>query len=146
MQNTVTIILPVLNEEKNINVFLEKVSKVLPKNHEILFCLDPSSDRSEEILKKAYYQDPRIKFITFSRRVGQPMATLAGLGMSSGDAVIVMDVALKKELGVGDFLVELPVKDRNAKKIELSFSCFQALPKGDGRPVGGKTNFIGFNK
>ena len=96
----ISLVVPIFNEEKNINVFLKKVSKVLPKNHEILFCLDPSSDCSEEILKKAHQEDARIKFITFSRRVGQPMATLAGLGMSSGDAVIVMDVDMQDPPGL----------------------------------------------
>ena len=61
----ISLVVPIFNEEKNINVFLEKASKVLPKKHEILFCLDPSTDRSEQILKKAHQQDARIKFITF---------------------------------------------------------------------------------
>jgi polyisoprenyl-phosphate glycosyltransferase len=39
--------------------------------------------------------DARIKLLRFSRRFGQPMATLAGLQYSSGDAVVVMDVDLQ---------------------------------------------------
>jgi len=39
--------------------------------------------------------DARIRLLKFSRRFGQPMATLAGLQYSSGDAVIVMDVDLQ---------------------------------------------------
>ena len=39
--------------------------------------------------------DPRIKLLKFSRRFGQPMATIAGLQYSAGDAVIVMDVDLQ---------------------------------------------------
>ena len=50
--------------------------------------------RAEYILR-ARERDPRIKLITFSRRFGQPMATLAGLQYSRGDAVIVMDVDLQ---------------------------------------------------
>ena len=65
------------------------------RNWEMIFCLDPSSDNSEKIILQAREKDTRIKLITFSRRVGQPMATLAGLQMSSGDAVIVMDVDMQ---------------------------------------------------
>lgn len=62
---------------------------------EIIFCLDPSLDRSEDILIQANREDPRVKFLLFSRRFGQPMATLAGLKYSSGQAVIVMDVDMQ---------------------------------------------------
>lgn len=64
-------------------------------NFEIIFCLDPSLDRSEDILIQANREDPRVKFLLFSRRFGQPMATLAGLKYSSGQAVIVMDVDMQ---------------------------------------------------
>jgi dolichol-phosphate mannosyltransferase len=63
--------------------------------YEVIFCLDPSSDKSEKMILQSREKDPRIKLITFSRRVGQPMATLAGLQMSSGGAVIVMDVDMQ---------------------------------------------------
>ncbi len=39
--------------------------------------------------------DARIKLLKFSRRFGQPMATLAGLEYSSGEAVVAMDVDLQ---------------------------------------------------
>jgi len=40
-------------------------------------------------------QDQRVKLLRFSRRIGQPKATLGGLHYSSGQAVIVMDVDLQ---------------------------------------------------
>lgn len=92
---TVSIVVPIFKEERNIPEFLSQVSQYLPKRHEIIFCLDPSPDRSEKILEDAHRRDSRIKLLTFSRRVGQPMATLAGLEFSSGQAVIVMDVDLQ---------------------------------------------------
>jgi dolichol-phosphate mannosyltransferase len=39
--------------------------------------------------------NPRIKLLKFSRRVGQPMATLGGLQYARGEAVVVMDVDLQ---------------------------------------------------
>lgn len=40
-------------------------------------------------------RDARVKLIKFSRRFGQPMATIAGLSYATGAAVIVMDVDLQ---------------------------------------------------
>ena len=97
-EKQLSLIIPVFNESKNICIFLERIKKVLVKQnalYEIIFCADPSADKTDEIILKARKNDRRIKLITFSRRIGQPMATLAGLEMSSGDAAIVMDVDMQ---------------------------------------------------
>jgi dolichol-phosphate mannosyltransferase len=57
--------------------------------------MDPSPDRTEDVILELRGQDPRIKLLKFSRRFGQPMSSLAGLEYSRGDAVIVMDVDLQ---------------------------------------------------
>jgi len=94
----ITFVVPIYNEEKNIVFFLESLHASIPQKnfeYEVIFCLDPSSDNSERLILQLRKKESRIKLITFSRRVGQPMATLAGLQMSSGDAVIVMDVDMQ---------------------------------------------------
>ncbi|MBV9490568.1 MAG: glycosyltransferase family 2 protein [Verrucomicrobia bacterium] len=93
-----SVVVPVYKEEGNIPEFLVRMKQVLgqvSERYEIIFCLDPSPDRSEELILKAREQDSRIKLLTFSRRFGQPMATLAGLQYSSGAAVVVIDVDLQ---------------------------------------------------
>src|SRR5882757_1535013 len=93
-----SIIVPVYKEEKNIPEFLRRIRPVLStisEDYEIVFSLDPSPDRTEEVILEARAQDERIKLLRFSRRFGQPMATLAGMEYSRGDAVIVMDVDLQ---------------------------------------------------
>ena len=65
------------------------------EDYEIIFSLDPSPDRTEEVILAERERDERIKLLKFSRRFGQPMATLAGLQYSRGAAVIVMDVDLQ---------------------------------------------------
>jgi dolichol-phosphate mannosyltransferase len=93
-----SIIVPVYKEESNVPEFLRRMACILDavtKSYEIIFALDPSPDRTEEVILNARAHDPRIKLLKFSRRFGQPMATLAGLQYSSGDAVIVMDVDLQ---------------------------------------------------
>jgi dolichol-phosphate mannosyltransferase len=94
----VSIIVPVYREEKNIPEFLRRIRPVLAAvtaDYEIIFSLDPSPDRTEEVILEARAADPRVKLLKFSRRFGQPMATLAGMQYSTGEAVIVMDVDMQ---------------------------------------------------
>ena len=67
----------------------------ITQDYEIIFSMDPSPDRTEDVVLAERAQDKRIKLLKFSRRFGQPMATLAGMDYSRGDAVIVMDVDLQ---------------------------------------------------
>lgn len=93
-----SLVVPVYKEEKNIPEFLRRLRPILTgitEDYEIIFSLDPSPDRTEDVILEQRAQDARIKLLKFSRRFGQPMATLAGLQYSRGDAVIVMDVDLQ---------------------------------------------------
>jgi len=96
----ISIIVPVYREERNVPEFIRRVVPILEKEtsrFEIIFALDPSPDRTEEVILEARAGDSRIKCLKFSRRFGQPMASIAGLQYSSGDAVIVMDVDLQDQ-------------------------------------------------
>lgn len=93
-----SIVVPVYKEEKNIPEYLRRIRPILSgitEDYELIFALDPSPDRTEDVILEQRASDPRIKLLKFSRRFGQPMATLAGLQFSTGDAAIVMDVDLQ---------------------------------------------------
>jgi polyisoprenyl-phosphate glycosyltransferase len=94
----ISIVVPVYKEERNIPEFLSRVVTIvegITRDFEIIFAMDPSPDRTEEIILEHRSRDRRIKLLKFSRRFGQPMATLAGLQYAGGEAVIVMDVDLQ---------------------------------------------------
>ncbi len=94
----ISIVTPVYKEEKNILPFVQRVTSTLSKiteDFEIIFCMDPCPDNTEVEILKCRMGDKRIKYLKFSRRFGQPMATLAGLHHAKGDAVIVIDVDLQ---------------------------------------------------
>lgn len=94
----ISLVVPVYREEGTIPVFLERVRPILDAiapAYEIIFCMDPSPDRTEDVILAHREKDDRIKLIKFSRRFGQPMATLAGLRHSAGQAVVVIDVDLQ---------------------------------------------------
>jgi polyisoprenyl-phosphate glycosyltransferase len=93
-----SVIVPVYKEEGNIDEFLRRICTILgsvSSAFEIIFALDPSPDRTEEKILAARENEDRIKLLKFSRRFGQPFATLAGLQYSSGDVIVVIDVDLQ---------------------------------------------------
>jgi glycosyltransferase involved in cell wall biosynthesis len=97
---TLSIVVPVYNEQDTVPTFYERTAAVLDRagcDWEIVFALDPSTDRTEEIILALRERDERVKLLRFSRRFGQPAATLAGLAASTGDAVVVIDVDLQDQ-------------------------------------------------
>ena len=93
-----SVVIPAYNEEANIERVYARLRDVLDDlglQWELIFSVDPSTDRTEELILALNEADPRVKLLRFSRRFGQPMATLAGLEASSGDAVVVIDCDLQ---------------------------------------------------
>jgi glycosyltransferase involved in cell wall biosynthesis len=93
-----SLVVPVYKEEKNIPEFIRRIGPILgaiTQDYEIIFSMDPSPDRTEDVILEHRVADPRIKLLKFSRRFGQPMASLAGMEYSKGEAVIVMDVDMQ---------------------------------------------------
>jgi glycosyltransferase involved in cell wall biosynthesis len=89
-----SVVIPARNEEENIEPLYSRLAAVLDaidEECEIIFSVDPSTDRTEELVGALCERDRRVRMLRFSRRFGQPMAILAGMEASSGDAVIVID-------------------------------------------------------
>jgi len=93
-----SVVVPAYNEETNVERVYERLAGVLDAldmEWELLFSVDPCTDRTEELILGLRERDPRVKMLRFSRRVGQPMATIAGMAKASGDAVVVIDCDLQ---------------------------------------------------
>lgn len=93
-----SVIVPVYKEEANIQPFLDRIVSILTKmnlRYEIVFCLDPSPDQTEQVIQKAIDENPNIKLFVFSRRFGQPAATMAGILFCQGESCVVIDVDLQ---------------------------------------------------
>jgi polyisoprenyl-phosphate glycosyltransferase len=93
-----SVVVPVYNEEASIGPFLSRVVPIVEQavsTYELIFCVDPSSDATEQVLIEARRTNPRIKYVVFSRRFGQPAAVIAGVDLAAGRAVIVIDVDLQ---------------------------------------------------
>jgi dolichol-phosphate mannosyltransferase len=94
----ISLVVPVYKEEANIRPFLARAEKVfadIGRPYEIIFALDPSPDRTAEVIKLEIARNPNIKLMLFSRRFGQPAATIAGILAARGDYCAVIDVDLQ---------------------------------------------------
>jgi dolichol-phosphate mannosyltransferase len=93
----ITVVVPVYKEEANIVPFLTRIEPTLERigAYEILFCLDPSPDHTEQVIVEQIARNPKIGLLVFSRRFGQPSAVIAGIRHSSGDTCVVIDVDLQ---------------------------------------------------
>lgn len=96
---SLSVVLPAYNEESNVEQAYERLRVVLDSIDldwwELIFSVDPSTDRTEDAILALREQDSRVKMLRFSRRFGQPSATIAGMEASTGDAVVVMDCDLQ---------------------------------------------------
>ena len=93
-----SVVVPAYNEEANVGPLYERLRSVLDPldlTWELIFSVDPCSDGTEQAILELNERDPRVKMLRFSRRFGQPMATLAGLEAASGDAAVVIDCDLQ---------------------------------------------------
>ena len=99
MKPSLSIVIPVYNEEQNLPELLRRVvesCRALGCVFEIVFVNDGSKDRSAEILAEAARQNPReIIAVLLNRNYGQHNAIFAGYGVSRGDLVINLDADLQ---------------------------------------------------
>ena len=94
----ISIIVPCYNEEQAIPFFYDEITKIaeeMKNNFEFIFINDGSKDKTIEVIKQYSKKDKRVKYIHFSRNFGKEAAMLAGLKLSTGDYVAIMDADLQ---------------------------------------------------
>lgn len=98
-KRTVTILVPLYNEETVLPLFYDEISRVIDAAPDygftLLFVDDGSKDASLSIVRNLATQDPRISYVALSRNFGKERALLAGFDASDGDATIVIDADLQ---------------------------------------------------
>jgi undecaprenyl-phosphate 4-deoxy-4-formamido-L-arabinose transferase len=95
----VSVVVPVYNEEANLEEFFRRALAVLdalPGPYELLIVDDGSRDRSIEILKAWAARRPDVvRVLELSRNFGQHPAILAGFRDVTGDVVVTLDADLQ---------------------------------------------------
>ena len=95
---TISVVVPCLNEQEAIPLFYSaflKETAGMDVAFEFWFVDDGSTDGTLEALKRLRAEDPRVKYISFSRNFGKESAMYAGMEAAEGDYVAIMDVDLQ---------------------------------------------------
>lgn len=98
LQQLLSIVVPVYNEEDVFEEFYRRLSSVLdsvPMRAEIIVVNDGSRDGTLDILKRLYEHDSRLAIVDLSRNFGKEIALTAGLHRANGDAIVVIDADLQ---------------------------------------------------
>lgn len=100
MEEKISFVLPVYNEELNIeNLYSEikSVAQKLDSPYETIFVDDYSKDNSLAIIKKLSENNPDVRYISFEKNCGQSAALYAGFQHATGDIIITMDADLQND-------------------------------------------------
>lgn len=98
IEKTISIIVPVKDEEEAIFPFMREIYNELSNLNykwEVLFINDGSKDGTKRAIKEASKEYSQIKLLDFSRNFGKEAALTAGIDYAKGDAIIPMDVDLQ---------------------------------------------------
>ena len=97
--SSVSIIVPVLNEEGSLEIFYSETSHALQgyPEWEIIFIDDGSDDDSNKIIRKLADDDSRITLIKFFKNFGKADALSEGFKYATGSIVITIDSDLQDD-------------------------------------------------
>ena len=93
----VSLVLPVYNEEANLDDLHTRLTSVLGEDAEFIFVDDGSTDGSYAKLREIAARDHRVRLIRFRRNFGQTAALSAGIDHARGEIVVPMDTDLQND-------------------------------------------------
>lgn len=94
----ISVIIPVFNEEKNIQPLYDRLSGVVNKlnvSSEFIFINDGSRDETLRLVTDLARTHSNVKFIDFSRNFGHQLAVTAGLHFCKGQRIVIIDADLQ---------------------------------------------------
>ncbi|MDZ7957119.1 MAG: glycosyltransferase family 2 protein [Aulosira sp. DedQUE10] len=93
-----SLIVPIYNEEENIEEMYRRISQVMNRmDGEVELCLvnDGSRDRSLQMMRDLHQKDPRVVYLSLARNFGHQIAVTAGLNFVRGQVVVILDADLQ---------------------------------------------------
>ena len=98
----ISLIVPCYNEEEAMPLFYKEASRVaaeMKASHgaefEFIFVDAGSRDGTLRVARELHAQDPRVRYVSFSRNFGKEAGIYAGLQAAKGDYVATMDADLQ---------------------------------------------------
>ncbi|MFQ5480324.1 MAG: glycosyltransferase [Thermodesulfobacteriota bacterium] len=98
--DSVSIVVPVYEEEKNVTLLYEAIKKVMDgtrREYEMVFVDDGSKDSTFTVLEGIQSNDDKVVVVSFRRNFGQTAAMAAGIEYAEGDVIITMDGDLQND-------------------------------------------------
>ncbi|MFA5374649.1 MAG: glycosyltransferase family 2 protein [Dehalococcoidia bacterium] len=95
-----SIVIPTYNEEKNVALLHDEISKALQGmavSYSVVFVDDGSSDGTFKSLKEIRGRDNRVRVVKFKKNFGQSAAMAAGFEHAKGDIVVTMDADMQND-------------------------------------------------
>jgi glycosyltransferase involved in cell wall biosynthesis len=105
----ISIVSPTFNEEGNVEILHERISKVMashPYDYEILFIDNASTDDTVPKLRKIAEADKRVKLILNARNFGHIRSPYYGLLQATGNAIVLIASDLQDPPEMIDSLIE----------------------------------------
>ena len=96
---SISIIVPVLNEEGSLEIFYTETSKVLREysDWEMIFVDDGSDDESLNIIRRIAEKDSHVTLIQFFKNFGKADALSEGFNQATRDIIITIDADLQDD-------------------------------------------------
>ncbi len=133
----ISVVVPMYYEEEVVNECYTRLSNVFTGlnkyDYEFIFVNDGSKDKTLELLEKIAVKDKKVKIISFSRNFGHQCAVTAGLKITTGDAVIIIDADMQDPPELIEEMIslweegnEVIYAKRKARRGESYFKLFTA--------------------
>ena len=102
MPNTqsVSIVIPVFNEEENLPVLFEELARALrplARAWEVVFVDDGSTDKSLLVLKGLAQENSEVRYLAFTHNRGQSAAFCAGFDEAAYPIIVTLDADLQND-------------------------------------------------
>jgi dolichol-phosphate mannosyltransferase len=135
---TISVVVPLYNEEKNVAPLLERIVAILERlpgkpEYEIVLVNDGSSDGTLSAIRSEMKARAHIVLVNLSRNFGHQLAATAGIELASGEAVVLMDGDLQDPPELIETFVErwrggsdVVYAVRRTRKGESAFKVFTA--------------------
>jgi len=98
--DSISVIIPVYNEERSIALLVERLFSILGglgRAFEVIAVNDGSIDGSMSELRKAATARPEFKVVSLARNYGQTAAVMAGLDHARGEIIVPIDADLQND-------------------------------------------------
>jgi polyisoprenyl-phosphate glycosyltransferase len=132
-----SIIIPIYNEEDNIQELYRRMKSVMDRldvSSELVLVNDGSHDRSLFLMRELHTHDPRICYLSFARNFGHQIAVTAGLNFARGRVAVILDADLQDPpeliptmMGLWHEGYQVVYGQRSARRQESWFKRFMAF-------------------